>query len=456
MRFVLFALLFFLSMVQTALAAVTINEVAWMGDLTSANHEWIELFNSGGESVSVEGWTLSDGMNLNITLTGSIENNKYAVLERTSDESASGSAFLIYTGALVNTGATLILKDLSGAIIDQVSGGENWQNIGGDNITKETAQYSSQGWVTDIATPGAVNNAGRVVTDTNNETSTTTNESNTATNSGSSNGSSKKNVSESVNFQNTETKMVITPEFQNVAYVNQTVPFKVNMTGVTDKKNKLVKYEWNFGDINATSGKKISHVYKYPGQYLVTVKAVYEKVEQIAQKEITVLPVNFSITRNEEGNILIHNDTAYAVDMSSYILKGDKTVILPPNSVILGKSTITVAKDRVVDNNQTLVRLFDATKNLVTSTNETKLAVSIEEITKNIPPSAPLLIDESVEEMGDTFSPEYLYSSGTVEEVKESEQKEIRWPYFVFIFLILIVLAIIFMSTNKDNSENDL
>ncbi|MEZ4195085.1 MAG: hypothetical protein R3B53_01670 [Candidatus Paceibacterota bacterium] len=29
------------------LAAVTINEVAWMGDSTSANHEWIELYNSG-------------------------------------------------------------------------------------------------------------------------------------------------------------------------------------------------------------------------------------------------------------------------------------------------------------------------------------------------------------------------------------------------------------------------
>ena len=84
-----------------------------MGSGTSANHEWIELYNSG-EAVDVAGWVLSDGMNLSINLTGIISAGDYAVLERTSDDSAPGIAFLIYTGALVNTGATLTLQDSSG------------------------------------------------------------------------------------------------------------------------------------------------------------------------------------------------------------------------------------------------------------------------------------------------------------------------------------------------------
>jgi hypothetical protein len=105
--------------------AVSINEVAWMGSVTSANHEWIELYNPG-EAVSVAGWTLSDGMNLNITLVGEMAAASYVVLERTSEESAPGSAFLIYTGALVNGGTTLTLRTAGGEIHDQVAGGEGW------------------------------------------------------------------------------------------------------------------------------------------------------------------------------------------------------------------------------------------------------------------------------------------------------------------------------------------
>ena len=80
----------------------------------------------------LDGWTLDDGVNLSISLTGSIPGSGYVVLERSSEESSPATAFLIYTGALVNTGATLTLKNASGQIMDQVAGGENWQEIGGD------------------------------------------------------------------------------------------------------------------------------------------------------------------------------------------------------------------------------------------------------------------------------------------------------------------------------------
>ena len=108
---------------QLIFAAVSISEVAWMGTAVSPNHEWIELHNAGS-AVDVTGWTLTDGMNLSITLEGTIPAESYVVLERTSDASAPGTAFHIYTGALVNSGATLYLKRADGSLVDQVSGGE--------------------------------------------------------------------------------------------------------------------------------------------------------------------------------------------------------------------------------------------------------------------------------------------------------------------------------------------
>ena len=92
---------------------VIINEVAWGG--TSAaftNDEWIELYNPTGSAINLATWTLSDGGDINITLSGSIPAGGYYLLERDDDNTISDIlADQTYTGGLVNTGETLTLKD---------------------------------------------------------------------------------------------------------------------------------------------------------------------------------------------------------------------------------------------------------------------------------------------------------------------------------------------------------
>lgn len=141
---------------QVSLAAVSISEIAWMGSVESANDEWIELHNNGEAPINLAGWELIDNDSLSITLAGTVGAGQFAVLERTNDDSAPGSAFLIYTGALKNTGATLTLKNNVGATVDVVEGGKDWQKVGGDNRTKATAQKTETGWITAPATPGEV------------------------------------------------------------------------------------------------------------------------------------------------------------------------------------------------------------------------------------------------------------------------------------------------------------
>lgn len=142
---------------QQSYASVLISEVAWMGTEVSANDEWIELYNNGKTEILLDGWVLTDGDKLEIKLVGAIGAGQYVVLERTNDDSAPGPAFLVYSGALKNIGTNLLLKNAEGAIVEELIGGENWREIGGNNITKETAQYTDQGWLTGKATPGEVN-----------------------------------------------------------------------------------------------------------------------------------------------------------------------------------------------------------------------------------------------------------------------------------------------------------
>lgn len=140
-----------------ALAAdVEVSEVAWMGTVNSAQDEWIELRNTTGNAINLEGWTLAaaDGQPL-ITLSKSIGASGFFLLERTNDDTITGiAADLIYTGALENGGEILELKNAAGTVVDRIDAGAGWP--AGSNSTKETMQRNSAGvWITAAATPKA-------------------------------------------------------------------------------------------------------------------------------------------------------------------------------------------------------------------------------------------------------------------------------------------------------------
>lgn len=454
-------IIFFLLNAASVDAAVSINEVAWMGGSASANHEWIELYNSG-EAVTVTDWVLSDGMNLNIALSGSISGGSYAVLERTSEASAPGTAFLIYTGALVNTGATLTLRDSSGGIVDQVAGGENWENIGGDNTTKETAQYTTSGWVTAEATPGAQNKTSGTSNNEKDETIITS----TSGGGGGSSSSKKK----SINLKNPETKLNLKIEAQSVGYVNQPIPFYVTPTGLDEKAQRTVIYEWNLGDSYQKDGQRVWHSYKYPGEYLVTVFGQKNKNEQTQTHKITILPVNFSLTVSESGDVQIHNDSNYDVDISDYRLKGAREIVFPPRSIILAKATITVSAGRIKKINQDLVVLYDSRNNPLTSTAPVSfvlpsgLADTVSEAaitTSLLPPAKPASTNFGFQKaeaatVALTDVDDLPSESSQVEEVfRDTDvQKSNRWPYLALIGLILLVYSTIFLRP-KDESVTE-
>lgn len=361
--------------------AVTISEIAWMGSATSANDEWIELFNDGSAQ-SVEGWTLSDGNNLNITLVGTITAGQRAVLERTDDDSAPGAAFMIYAGSLTNAGATLTLRDQNNTLVDQVAGGENWLSIGGDNVTKETAQLTVGGWVTGAPTPGRANvTTGTVVPEEVPEEETTVS---TASNS---------NSEPTVSLQLPDHTLTLTLDMPTQVYVNQTVPMAVETSGL-DRLEASLAYDWNFGDIETATGKTVEHTYHYPGRYLVVVDAYYARHTAKIRQEITVLPVNFSITRNQAGDVQIHNDAKYEINISGYRIQGLEGMTLPPETYLLPGATLTVPAEMVGDTDASMIALLDAQTTAVAWHNRQSAPPTIsdqEQITVAAAPPAAVL-----------------------------------------------------------------
>ena len=326
-------------------ASVSFSEIAWMGSTASANHEWIELYNAGSD-VSVEGWQISDGQNLQISLAGMLPGGTYSVLERTSEASAPGTAFLIYTGALVNTGATLTLTRADGTIVDQMVGGENWQGIG-DNVTKETGQYTASGWVTGPPTPGAQNVTSGTVSAADSEPPSTSSDTNQTFEAATVTASkTRSSASETVRLELADVTLTLAVDAQSVAYVHQAIDFTVTPSGIGKTQLHSLTFEWNFGDGATATGKTPTHAYAYPGKYVVTVYGAFGRHKQVVRHEITVLPVSVQLDFDADGTVRVHNTAPYEIDISGFVVSGTRRFTFPPRSIVLPNQTITLPPAR--------------------------------------------------------------------------------------------------------------
>lgn len=468
MRSILFCSLFFM-LPMFAQAAVTFSEIAWMGGLESANHEWIELYNDGA-AVDVTGWVVRDGMSLEITLSGEIPSNSTVVLERTSDDSALGTAFLIYTGALVNTGATLQLVRADSSIEDQVSGGVDWQDIGGDNVTKETAQYTSGGWVTAAATPGRLITAIEVPV-----AAADPNPAPTPTPTTAGGSVRKAGASEPVVLTLPDVTLQLDIKVQSVGYVHQPIKIDVTPSDIGDTLIDSLQYEWNFGDGETAATKEVTHVYEYPGTYVITVYGGFKRQEQVARHEITILPVTVSLTTSASGDVQINNDSPYEIDLSGYRIKSTSEFIFPPRTVLLPNQTITISHKKLGSPKQQFTALYDTERALVASLVPGRLSDVSHAVTELSPAAMISAVSYTKSQVPEENQPlsnfNFAQTAEAAEQIENAEPEILtagsvkmnedgvaprgadqRWPYYALAAVILLgTLGIYAMPRRNEN-----
>jgi hypothetical protein len=352
---------------SSALAAPIFSEIAWMGTVEDANNEWIEIYNFSSQPTDVNGWTISDGGSLNITLTGVMPPHGVFLLERTDDTSVPNvAATIIYTGALANTGATLTLRNANGEVVGApLVGGQNWENIGGNNELKYTAQFTMSGtWVTGTPTPGLPNIEKNTEvpkttgTTTSGGAETTTKTATPATRTGS---------GERVSLKPANNELVVSITAPQQVYVNQPILFVAEPTGVGDTIMNSLVYTWNLGDLETAVGKNVRHTYTHPGEYVVVVEAVYAERRVVTRHVVTVSPVTLRIMRTATGDIALHNEASNEIDVSGYTLVGDTALVMPKNTIILQGGTLTISAQQIEQGTAKFITLYDQKKNVAAS-----------------------------------------------------------------------------------------
>ena len=313
-------------------AAVVISEIAWMGTDLSTADEWIELVNEGTTSIDLSGWRLeaADGMP-SIALTSSISAGGFFLLERTDDGTIPGvTADLIYTGALSNSGETLVLKDASGAAAHTVDASSGWP--AGDNATKDTMQRSGEGWLTAVATPRAANAGSTAPPPAPTPPPPAATESNTPP---------------PVPAPPPAPSLGADAGTDALAIAGAIVQFSGLAFGLDGEPLDGARFFWNFGDGSTQEKKSPTHIFHFPGTYYANLLVQSGHYAGSDWRTVTVLPAEISISEvlpGEGGFIEILNASTVRVDIGGMFLTDERRFVfrIPSDTIIGPKGAVVL------------------------------------------------------------------------------------------------------------------
>lgn len=454
-----------ISLLPLSASAIEITEVAWMGNNESHYCEWIELYNDSSQAVDLSAWQLQVDdakTDLGTGETGDfvISPQSYRLIERTTascpDPVPGEAGIKLSFGGLPNSGATVSLINEEGAVVASLAGGEDWQQIGGDNESKETAQYSEGGWLTAPATPGEP------------AVATSADTSNDEVEAEQDNKADKSNEDESDESSGEATELELPDGEFTLAisgptrvYKNQPVKFSTTPRGVVDGVRSSLVYSWNFGDTNTRSGREVEHTYKRAGTYVVTVYATYARHEALATKTVTVVPNDLELSRAENGDLLIHNPATYAMNISGYKLQGQRSLVFPDHSYVASKQTLTIPRKQIENGTFSYVALFDAVGTFVASTKQEEentvtdnSRVESETSTTSKPESE---VEANPQVLGIATDTEAVRDTDKAPRSKENVWYEKLISYWEYGALagLLAVAAYLLLTPSPRRSEND-
>lgn len=307
-----------------ASASVSISEVAWMGTKESSTHEWFELYNSGSSEVPLMGWrleTVTGG--LSISLKGSIGANGYFLVERSSDESVPNViADLVasFGSGLRNGGDTLRLVDASGAKQDEVTGGEDWKLIGGNNETKDTAQRTGGGWATSKPTPRAGGSGQAALS---------------AQESVPARAQVSGSTGSSVNTAPASVSTGISISGPSEVFVRNSSAYSVSIKGVSKYVNPN-NISWSFGDGTTARGSDVVHSYALSGSVTIVASVQIDGIEYSSEKHVVVKNADVKISDSRDGaDGYTKLSSGQKIDIGGWSLRdGPVAFVFPAHTII--------------------------------------------------------------------------------------------------------------------------
>jgi len=332
-------LIFFLPLAVSA--QVMISEIMYDLEGTDSKREWIEILNTGSESVDLSGWRLFENdTNHKLSLiqeNGVLPAGMYAIIADNADSFLTdwtGFSGVLYDSSfsLKNTGELLEMRDNELNIIDSVTyaslsgaagDGSSLQKVGGD-------------WIAAFPTPGKANEASVSSGESGGVPQINTEENNT-----------ENTVQDNSSAGSSNSSFPVEPQIFAYAGEDRTVIvgadslFEGQALGLKKEPLLEARYLWNFGNGETGERRRVLHHYSYPGDYIVILNVSSGKFAASDRVEIKAVPANVDISNVDSEFIELWNKGSSELTLSWWRLQaGSDRFTIPENTIVLPKKKI--------------------------------------------------------------------------------------------------------------------
>ena len=236
----------------------------------------------------------------------------------------------------------------------------------------------------------------------------------------------------------------------NTVHVNEQVEFIAEP--IDGRKNRLVRYFWNFGDGATADTASPTHSYKYPGTYVVVVESYYLKEEIITRHKIEVLPVNITLNTDMTGAVTVTNNGIEEINLHGMTVGGRGEFTFPEYSILMPNKSITVTPE-INNEGSRLAVLRDQAGVLVATELTTLPTKSASRSTATVAArsgSVKQVTEGNYEKASQAdstiFGPKEAYASENQTAFASAADTEDFWPYAGLLIVILFGLYSIYAS----------
>jgi hypothetical protein len=304
----------FMLVPQIAGAGVYISEIMYDLDGTDSDREWIEIHNDTDQTLDLSSYYLYESnVSHRITGDGQVLAGEFAVIvdsvEKFMEDWPNFSGKIFDSSfALNNSGEELVLQNPSKEAVDNFLYNPD---LGGKGTGNSLQLYEGT-LIPGEPTPGEEN-----VKEPANENEDETVDNSNSTSDNNSNASTHSSQNQLSDYKpKTKAKTGIGRD-RRVA-VNTELDFEIYLS---DDQNG--KFFWNFGDNRKSSGKKVKHIYKYPGEYNVVLNAFFSDYKTTSRVKVIVEEPNLQIITHN-SSIEIKNVGKKEVNIGEFILEIDE------------------------------------------------------------------------------------------------------------------------------------
>lgn len=396
-------------------AQVLITEIMYDIEGADTGREWIEVQNTGSDSIDLSAWKLFEAnTNHKITALGdtNLPSQGFAIIADNTDkfkiDNPTYSGLLFdSTYSLGNEGETLILRDGTLADSDAVT----YSPAVGGQGDGTTLQKATTGWIAALPTIGTHTTATQSFHPTSNTAESSNGSENQAGNSATGTTAiDQNNMTDST--EQSATTAVSTHSSQSVATISRDIEDlqvtsgrpRLGFVGAPltfEAKIKVAKHiptssagehitgTWSMGDGTQYTGQSISHSYMFPGDYIVILNATYGGIAAVSKTKVKIVEPEVLLSFDLSGYTKISNLSDVELNVGGWILESETSRFLIPKDTLIARHSFIKLAGMV-----THIPYFKKHILLANPSGFTVAQVSPENVTfKGQPADTALLID---------------------------------------------------------------